>query len=162
MKGPLLLGLVVVALLVPKTQGKQHTASLRKLDGCFMYTVIMDSLTQRVHYYCKRTTSAIVLCMAQYCGTNSYFFVLHQQQLALMVMFDWWEEPLRMRGGQSCVSTMPGGQCVMTIGIVLMLQWSAGSWDMQPLDVSVPLQYLQYLQYLYTNLYIYQVSLRTW
>ena len=52
-----------------------------------------------------------------------------------MVMFNWWEEPLSMREGSRCASTMPGGQCVMILGIVLMLQWSAGSWDMQPLDV---------------------------
>ena len=40
-----------------------------------------------------------------------------------------------MREGSRSASTMPGGQCVMIFGIVLMLQWSAGSWDMQPLDV---------------------------
>ena len=30
-----------------------------------------------------------------------------------------------------------GGQCVMTVGAVLMLLWSANSWVMQPLEVSV-------------------------
>ena len=30
-----------------------------------------------------------------------------------------------------------GGQCVMTTGIPLMLQWSAISWDMHTLEVSV-------------------------
>ena len=29
-----------------------------------------------------------------------------------------------------------GGQCVMTAGAVLMLQWSATSWDMRTLEVS--------------------------
>ena len=40
-----------------------------------------------------------------------------------------------MKGGSRCASTMPGGQCVTILGIVLMLLWSVGSWDMQPLDV---------------------------
>ena len=30
-----------------------------------------------------------------------------------------------------------GGQCVMMAGTVLMPVWSASSWDMQPLEVSV-------------------------
>ena len=30
-----------------------------------------------------------------------------------------------------------GGQCVMTTGTVLMLLWSANSWDMHTLEVSV-------------------------
>ena len=42
-----------------------------------------------------------------------------------------------MRGGWRCASTMPGGQFVITLGVVLMLQWSAGNWDMQPLEVSL-------------------------
>ena len=29
-----------------------------------------------------------------------------------------------------------GGQCVMTAGAALMLQWSASSWDMHTLEVS--------------------------
>ena len=33
---------------------------------------------------------------------------------------------------------MPGGQCVMIFGVVLMLLWSAGNWDLQSLDVSHP------------------------
>ena len=52
-----------------------------------------------------------------------------------MVMSNWWEEPPSMKGGSRCASTMPGGQCVTILGIVLMLLWSVGSWDMQPLDV---------------------------
>jgi len=35
-----------------------------------------------------------------------------------------------------------GGQCVMTAGIPLMLLWSASSWDMHTLEVSVLLAYL--------------------
>ena len=30
-----------------------------------------------------------------------------------------------------------GGQCVMTAGTALMLLWSASSWDMHTLEVSV-------------------------
>ena len=30
-----------------------------------------------------------------------------------------------------------GGQCVMTSGTALMLQWSANNWDMHSLEVSV-------------------------
>ena len=30
-----------------------------------------------------------------------------------------------------------GGQCVMTPGTALMLLWSAGSWDMHTLEVSI-------------------------
>ena len=33
---------------------------------------------------------------------------------------------------------MSGGQCVMTLGVVLMLQQSAGNLDMHTLDVSLP------------------------
>ena len=29
-----------------------------------------------------------------------------------------------------------GGQCVMTVGAVLMPLWSASNWDMQQLEVS--------------------------
>ena len=43
-----------------------------------------------------------------------------------------------MRGGWKCASTMSGGQCAMTLGVVLMLQWSAGNLDMHTLDVSHP------------------------
>ena len=35
-----------------------------------------------------------------------------------------------------CVSMTSGGQCVMTAGAALMLQWSASSWDMHTLEVS--------------------------
>ena len=31
---------------------------------------------------------------------------------------------------------IPGGQCVMTPGITLMLLWSASSWDMHTLEVA--------------------------
>ena len=61
---------------------------------------------------------------------------LHHQLLAPMEMFNWWEVLPHMRVEWRCASTMPGGQCVMTFGAVLMLQWSAGNWDMPPLDVS--------------------------
>ena len=49
------------------------------------------------------------------------------QQLALMALFDWWEVVQFMRGGWRCALTIPGGQCVMTFGVVMMLQWSAGN-----------------------------------
>ena len=52
-----------------------------------------------------------------------------------MVMFNWWGEPLSMREGSRCASTMLGGQCVMTFGAVLMLLWSADNYNMEPLDV---------------------------
>ena len=42
-----------------------------------------------------------------------------------------------MKGGWRCASTMPGGQCAMTLGMVLMPQWSAANWNMQPLGVSL-------------------------
>ena len=42
-----------------------------------------------------------------------------------------------MRGGLRFASTMPGGQCVMTAGAALMLLWSASSWDMLTLAVSL-------------------------
>ena len=32
---------------------------------------------------------------------------------------------------------IPGEQCVMIFGVVLMLLWSAGSWDTPTLDVSL-------------------------
>ena len=53
-----------------------------------------------------------------------------------MAMFDWLVEPPSMRGGSRCASTIPGGQCVITTGVTLMLQWSVSSLDMLLLDVS--------------------------
>ena len=41
-----------------------------------------------------------------------------------------------MRGGWKCASTMSGGQCAMSLGMVPMPQWSASNWDMQPPEVS--------------------------
>ena len=46
---------------------------------------------------------------------------LYHQLLAPMEMFNWWEVLPHMKGGWRCASTMPGGQCVMIFGIVLML-----------------------------------------
>ena len=55
-----------------------------------------------------------------------------------MVMFDWLVEPPSMKGEWKCASIMPGVQCAMTLGVVLMLQWFAGNMDMHTLDVSLP------------------------
>ena len=55
-----------------------------------------------------------------------------------MVIFNWWEALPIMKGGWRCASMIPGEQCVMIFGVVLMLLWSAGSWDMPTLDVSLP------------------------
>jgi len=49
----------------------------------------------------------------------------------LMVMFGWWEAPISMKVEWRCASTTSGEQCVMTPGILVMLQWSASSWDME-------------------------------
>ena len=46
-----------------------------------------------------------------------------------MAMFVWLEAPINMRVEWRCASMTSGGPCVMTTGIVLMLQLSAGSWD---------------------------------
>ena len=51
-------------------------------------------------------------------------------------MFVWLEAPISMRVEWRCASMTSGGQCVMTCGIVLMLLWSAGSWNMHTLEVS--------------------------
>lgn len=53
-----------------------------------------------------------------------------------MAMFDLLGVPLNMRDEWRCASTIPGGQCVITTGVTLMLQWSVSSWDMLLLDVS--------------------------
>ena len=50
---------------------------------------------------------------------------------AHMEMFVWWEAPISMRVEWRCASMASGGQCVMTCGIALMLQWSADNWDME-------------------------------
>ena len=55
----------------------------------------------------------------------------------LMVMFVWWEAPISMKVEWRCVSMTSGGQCVMTSGTTLMLLWSASSWDMHTLAVSI-------------------------
>ena len=54
-----------------------------------------------------------------------------------MALFDWWEVVQFMTGEWRCALTMPGEQCVVTFGVVMMLQWSADNLDMQPLDVSL-------------------------
>ena len=56
---------------------------------------------------------------------------------ALMEMFVWWEAPIAMRVEWRCASMTSGEQCVMTPGTALMLLWSASSWDMLTLEVSV-------------------------
>ena len=43
-----------------------------------------------------------------------------------------------MKGGWKSASIMPGVQCAMTLGVVLMLQWFASSLDIHTLDVSPP------------------------
>ena len=53
-----------------------------------------------------------------------------------MAMFVWWEAPVSSRVEWRCASMISGGQCVMTVGTVLMQLWSASSWDMQSLEVS--------------------------
>ena len=63
---------------------------------------------------------------------------LYNQRLALMVMFDWLVEPPSMKGGWKSASIMSGVQCVITLGVVLMLQWFASSLDIHTLDVSPP------------------------
>jgi len=55
----------------------------------------------------------------------------------LMEMFVWWEAPISMRVEWRCASMTIGGQCVMTTGMAPMLLWSANSWVMHTLDVSV-------------------------
>ena len=47
-----------------------------------------------------------------------------------------------------------GGQCVMTTGIPLMLLWSASSWDMHTLEVSVLLdmRVMLYLDILHVSI----------
>ena len=52
-----------------------------------------------------------------------------------MEMFVWWEAPICMKVELRCASMTSGGQCVMTAGVVLMLLWSASSWDMHTLEV---------------------------
>ena len=54
-----------------------------------------------------------------------------------MALFDWLEVVQFTTGGWRCALTMPGEQCVMAFGVVMMLQWSADNLDMQPLDVSL-------------------------
>ena len=55
----------------------------------------------------------------------------------LMEMSVWWEALISMRVEWRCASMISGEQCVMMAGTVLMLVWSASSWVMQPLEVSV-------------------------
>ena len=54
-----------------------------------------------------------------------------------MEMFVLWEAPISMRVEWRCASMTSGGQYVMTAGTPLMLLWSASSWDMQLLEVSL-------------------------
>jgi len=54
-----------------------------------------------------------------------------------MEMFVWWEVPISMRVEWRCALMTSGEQCVMMGGAVLMPAWSASSWVMQLLEVSV-------------------------
>jgi len=42
-----------------------------------------------------------------------------------------------MRVEWRCALMTSGGQCVITSGTALMLQWSANSWNMHTLEVSL-------------------------
>ena len=53
-----------------------------------------------------------------------------------MEMFVWLEAQISMRVEWRCALMTSGGQCVITAGTLLMLQWSAGNWDMPTLEVS--------------------------
>ena len=48
-----------------------------------------------------------------------------------------------------------GGQCVMTTGTTLMLLWSANSWDMHMLEVSILLCYEANLVTVYFNMLLH-------
>ena len=61
-----------------------------------------------------------------------------------MEMFVWWEDPISMRVEWKCASMTSGEQCVMTVGIALMLLWSASSWDMHILEVSASTVFMQF------------------
>ena len=54
-----------------------------------------------------------------------------------MVMFVLWEALISTRVEWKCASMTSGGQCVVMVGTVLMLLWSASSWDMHTLEVSI-------------------------
>ena len=62
-----------------------------------------------------------------------------QVEIVPTEMFVWWEAPISMRVEWRCVSTTSGGQCVMMVGAVLTLLWSASSWVTQLLEVSTML-----------------------
>ena len=53
-----------------------------------------------------------------------------------MEMFVWWEALISMKVEWRCASMTSGGQCVMTTGVVLMLQLSVNNWDIHTLEVS--------------------------
>ena len=46
-----------------------------------------------------------------------------------MALFDWLEVVQFTTGGWRCALTIPGEQCVMAFGVVMMLQWSADNLD---------------------------------
>ena len=74
-----------------------------------------------------------------YSSTYEHMYSLQSMSLAtvLTAMFIWWEAPISMKVEWRCASMTSGGQCVMTTGTTLMLLWSAGSWDMHTLEVSL-------------------------
>ena len=53
-----------------------------------------------------------------------------------MEMLVWWEAPISMRVEWRCASMTSGGQCVVTTGVALMLQWSVNNLDIHTLEVS--------------------------
>ena len=67
------------------------------------------------------------------------FLQLMQLETVLMEMFVWWVAPISTKVEWRCASMTSGGQCVMIIGTSMMPPWSANSWVMQPLEVSVML-----------------------
>ena len=54
-----------------------------------------------------------------------------------MEMFVWWEAPISMRVESSCASLTSGELCVVTSGLVLILQLFVNSWDIHTLEVSI-------------------------
>ena len=109
--------------LLPTCLWSIHPVSLWPLGGCW-------SEMSRYSYV------QLNACWLQYQSLWSNLLQSMPVATVPMVIFVWWEASISMKVEWRCASMTSGGQCVMTLGTVLMLLWSASNWDTHTLEVS--------------------------
>ena len=77
-------------------------------------------------------------------------------QIVQMVISGLLVVPTSLRVELKCATIQYGAQCVMTSGVLLMLKWSADSWDFPP-QACTQLAYL-FLTKMFSSSYVCQGS----